>query len=1007
MIATFQLMIHQHLNDWLTVSVLHYEHYRVAGPTLGPLREELSAVLAEELASGRIYAPPAQKELPERRVVEVELRAIQQDRLILVPMRFTLLVRALTREAPDLFELHLPRLDQVFRIRGEENITPWAQEVIRGALHLKPVNALLALDFERGERVETLEVTYNPKKARDARQERRRQEARDALIPRATPLREVGVELTAEAREGRLPRALLRDDLVRQLMGALEAPTSRSVLLLGPSGVGKTALVHELAWRIAHDQAPPRLQDVPVWHVTGGRIIAGMKFLGEWQERCLAVVQEIRNERGILYADSALELILSGSTQSGQNVASFLLPWIQSGEIAVIAEATPDALILAEQHGANFLQAFRRLPVPSFTTAQAYQILDAATGRLEKEHRVRFSPEALSRALDILARFGAADALPGSGLALIDQIARLHGGVVGPKGERPVLGAQDAIAAFSRSSGFPRSIIDPDQRLELQEVRSFFDARIIGQPQATQLLTNLVAVIKASLNDPERPLGSFLFMGPTGVGKTESALTLASWLFGDKDRLIRLDMSEYGYYGAAARLVGGSRGEGELTRRVREQPFSIILLDEIEKADPEVFDVLLQVLGEGRLTDGTGRTVRFEHTIVIMTSNLGAGRERTIGLRQRGQGEDAGAIDAHYREAARAYFKPELLNRIDFLVPFRDLGESDVRTIARLMLDAALQREGFARRNIEVAWQPEVLDLLMEHGFDPRYGARPMKRAVEQHVLIPLSRRLVLRADTSDVRFDLYLHQRHIAVASSRALPQDAPPLLGEIPAEHVHLIRQALTRLQQRLQGWDEGEALRAQRQRGEAEVSNQIHELAAQLSEYTASLVSGAPSPARHAAFSDAFDRALLALEWRLLPPPGDRVHLLALALDDDPETLEALEALAASWRAWVHGRGGESTWTRLPRGGELRAEGPQVGALRAEIGRHRLGAEGAPNARAWIVTDPAHDPERELPLLREAALEPPSAWDPVTSVEVHAALDALAPHLDRLLLARLLRS
>lgn len=774
------LFIRQHPNDWLTASVLTHPRYAAFGPALAPLKEQLAEVVAHELGEGAMRATDCWLDGLERRTLELTLKAVQHDRLIEVPMRISLVVRPLPGKA-DAYEVRVPRLGQVFRIIGADNIAPWSEEMIRGHFHLKPVETLLPFQSARGERLERLDVTWQAPKSKIAKRRALKRRLADDddddfgfdwLRGGRSTLGEVGVELVEEARRGRLRRAAFRDDLVDSLVGVLTGSTATSALLTGPTGVGKTALVHELAHRIAEGRVPPALADVPVWHVTGGRIIAGMKYLGEWQQRCRQIIDEIRSERGILYVESPYELMTAGSATRGMSVAHFLLPVIRSGEITVIAECTPDGLLLAEQTGPGFIDALRRIPVPRHPAAEALAILEAAAAKLEKQHKVRFTPAGLSRAMDVLARFGDAAAMPGSGLALIEQMARLPGEgtalareVAGmarmpsessgeasdessgdpatkpsaKPSDRPELGPAAAVRAFARATGMSEQLVDPDVTLDPAAVRAWFDERVIGQPAATALLCDLITVVKASLDDPERPMGSFLFMGPTGVGKTESALTLAEYLFGDRERVIRFDMSEYGHPGAAARLVGVGRSEGDLTRRVREQPFCVLLLDEVEKAGGEVFDVLLQVLGEGRLTDGTGRTVRFTHAIIIMTSNLGASERRAIGL--GGSRVDDGA--ARYREAAQRFFRPEFVNRVDYLVPFEPLGQAAVRGIACRMLDAALAREGFARRGVEVTYDESLIDHLMTHGFDPTYGARPMKRAVEQQVLVPLSKRLV------------------------------------------------------------------------------------------------------------------------------------------------------------------------------------------------------------------------------------------------------------------------
>ncbi|MEM7677021.1 MAG: AAA family ATPase, partial [Myxococcota bacterium] len=292
----------------------------------------------------------------------------------------------------------------------------------------------------------------------------------------------------------------------------------------------------------------------------------------------------------------------------------------------------------------------------------------------------------------------------------------------------------------------------------------FFGRRVIGQPRATELLCNVVLLLKAGLNDPEKPLGSYLFMGPTGVGKTESALTLAEYLFGDRKRLIRFDMSEYGDPGSAMRLVSGDAdGQGPLTKRVREQPFSLLLFDEIEKADSGVFDLLLQILGEGRSTDDSGHTVRYTHCIIILTSNLGAGGRPAMGFSKPGPRQ----LDRRYLEAAEDFFRPEMINRIDHLVPFQDLERTSLEKILDGLLAKALSREGLARRNLKVQVSPSLRSRVLEEGFDPKYGARPMKRAIETRVISPLARALTTwrSSDGQNLTLDLVDNEVRVKVS--------------------------------------------------------------------------------------------------------------------------------------------------------------------------------------------------------------------------------------------------
>jgi len=1008
----FHVYVRRYHNSGLVMSVLTHPSYTVVGTEINLLRAELERALAQALATDAlVVSQPVFYEDMERRTIELELRAVQHDRLIVVPMRFLVLHRPLD-DTKERFEVLIPRLDKRFVIQGEEHIVPWCEEIIRGFFHLETVDKLVRYQHARNERIDTLEVTYHGAGrykhllTKRSRLETFRQDHSPDHLNSA--LARVGVCLTEEAREQLLPKVHHRDALVDDLIATLTQRQSPSALLIGHAGVGKSALVNALAYRIINAQVPASLEDTPIWHVTGGRIIAGMRFLGQWQQRCLQIVQQIRGERGILFVDSLLELITAGSVQTGMNVAQFFLPYIQSGELRVIAETTPDALLTVERLNPSIIQALRHIPVPPLGPDHAFHVLELSASKLNKMHGVTLGEAAITRTLDMLARFGDAEALPGAGLSLLETVARR-----GLRGQ--TLQASDATAAFARSSGFPEALIDPDQVLQLEGVETFFKTRIIGQDRAVGLLTQLIAVIKAGLNDPERPLGTFLFAGPTGVGKTEAALSLAEYLFGDRARMVRLDMSEYGHPGSAGRLVGDAVGEGDLTRPIREQPFTVILLDEIEKAHGEVFDVLLQVLGEGRLTDGLGQTVRFRHCILIMTSNLGASVQKPPRL---GPAPD---VDAghEYIDAIERFFRPEFVNRIDFLVPFDALSRDTVRAIAERMLERALRREGFTRRGIKVRFDPHVLDLLMAHGFDPRYGARPMKRAIDRHVLVPLSRLLVQRSAT-DVRtetLDLYVHQGRVAAVSSQSLSGVPAPMLPAFAIEHDELFQRHLRMVRHRLSQWRSSWLIRSVRAQDQELAVHQEARFDDLLSRLEQAEVSSQQQPSRLNEDTRAallvevqrIDQAVRLLEWDLcMVALGDTPSTLTLQLEShaaDSIALDLAQCLADQLRDWALGRHLD---VRIERSvGPILVHIQGAGAqtwLAFETGIHRIQRDDE-SVIDILVTRPDHDVETR-DIVRHYTASPKSVWDPVTGATAHAELETLAQHLEIFILARMCR-
>ena len=726
----FHVYLRQHHTRWYTAQIMTLPQYAAYGPHPSQLLEELSLVLAMDAHEHNFAGQTHHFEGLKSRSVRLEIKAVQHERLLTVPMRF-LVAQWAAEVDEDVHEVAVPRLDLRFRIRGEENVDPWIEESIRNRFHLCNVEQVLAHQYERSERVTPIEVSLfgadRFKKLRGPKEAMRAHP--DFEMP--SPLSQFGTELVAEAKRDQIRRALHREGALAELVAVVASRRSPSALIVGPSGVGKTALVHELAHRVHRDQVPDRLMGTEIWAIGASRIIAGAKFLGEWQERAEAIVAMLRDARYILYLGSLLEVVTSGQHQTGLNIAQFLLPWIQSGDLSVIVEATPDAVALAEAGHGAFVRAFQRVPIDGLDGRAAADIMERHTRTLAKAHQVTWPAGAIGETLDVVGRFGDPGGLPGSAMNLLDRMAQA---AASSRSVQP--GA--AVRAFASMSGFPEPLIDPQQRLDIIELRRFFDERVIGQPQATELLANVVLLLKAGLNDPEKPLGSYLFMGPTGVGKTESALTLAEYLFRDRKRLIRFDMSEYGDPGSAMRLVSGPDGQGPLTKRVREQPFSLLLFDEIEKADSGVFDLLLQILGEGRLTDNSGRTVRYTHCIVILTSNLGAARKPALGFAEPSRHQ----LDRQYLEAAEKFFRPELVNRIDHIVPFSDLDRASLSIIVDGLLKQALQREGLVRRGISVQLDPQVRAQILSEGFDPRYGARPMKRAIEVRVIGPLARRL-------------------------------------------------------------------------------------------------------------------------------------------------------------------------------------------------------------------------------------------------------------------------
>ncbi len=815
---TVRLFIQKHENRTYTVTLPEFPSISAYGPTLEECKQEITEALVQflaemEPASIQQYAFHPKQSL-ER--ITVELRPTDRHgkrRRNSFKLTVSLL---LTYHDDDQILVTAPRLRSSlsFFIVKKEDLAEIAPLELLQYFHGDSFETLLRYQAARQESLDTLEVDFKPKKARDKQDE----EEEDSFWA----LKQSGTNLTAQASEGQLRRAFRRDSEVDDVLAAIASERRPSILLIGASGAGKSAVAHEVARRIRRRECSDALRDRQVWAVNGDSLIAGCSFVGQWQEKMRDVVQEVRKKRHILFVDDLASLAEAGRHSKGDdNIADFLKPHLQSGDVVIIGEATPERLRLAEQLAPGFVAQFRTRTVEPTNETDTLSILTATSRELERSEDVRIEPAALEAAVELTNRFLPYRVQPGKALALIEQMtsdaARHRGSVTGA---RPTLARRETIATFTRQTGLPEFIVSDTIPLDLDAVRAYFADRVIGQPAAVDAMVDLIAVVKAGLSDPEKPLGTFLFIGPTGVGKTQLAKTLAKYLFGDEQRVLRFDMSEYSDPAAVRRLIGvpgaGKEAGGELTTRVRAQPFCVVLLDEFEKADPQIYDVFLQVLGEGRLTDAGGATTSFQNAIILLTSNLGASarEQRTMGLTaaSEGQGEQAD----RFRTKVEQYFRPEFVNRLDQIVTFRALDEAAMRQIASRELGDVLLREGLVRRNVLVEIDPNVVDLLLEAGFNATYGARPLKRTIERLIVLPLARFLASRAKAGADLIRVYRDEHGIALgASSFSAAEHSSEVLlsGGSGLKRRRLddknLVEAFAELRRKLQDWYEREAV------------------------------------------------------------------------------------------------------------------------------------------------------------------------------------------------------
>lgn len=598
----------------------------------------------------------------------------------------------------------------------------------------------------------------------------------------ATALDEFGRDLTEEAKAGRLDPVVGRSEEIEQTVEILSRRTKNNPVLIGEPGVGKTAIVEGLAQRIVAGEVPDTLKDKRVVSLDLSGMVAGAQYRGQFEERLKKVIEDVQAAGGdiILFIDELHTVVGAGATGEGSmDAGNMLKPALARGELHVVGATTIDEYRKHIEKDAALERRFQPVLIPEPTVEETVQILEGLRDAYEAHHQVRFADGALAAAAELSDRYISDRFLPDKAIDLMDQagarvrlrsagrstevvsredrLAKLRRekdqAVAGEEFERASglkqqidevegelagieerregvvsVTAGDIADIVARRTGIPVSQLTADEKEKLLKLEAAMHARMVGQDEAVTAVSEAVRRNRAGMGDPNRPVGSFLFLGPTGVGKTELAKTLAELLFGNEDLMIRFDMSEFQEKHTVARLVGAPPGyvgydeAGQLTEKVRRHPYSVVLFDEVEKAHPDIFNTLLQILDDGRLTDGQGRTVDFRHCVVIMTSNIGAHRI----LAHTG---DAAELKDELMGDLRGRFLPEFLNRIDDIIVFHSLTEDDLSEIVEHLLDRSKHRVHAQGMNLDVT--EAAKKLLVAHGYQPEFGARPLRRTIQ------------------------------------------------------------------------------------------------------------------------------------------------------------------------------------------------------------------------------------------------------------------------------------
>ncbi|MCR8969902.1 ATP-dependent Clp protease ATP-binding subunit [Facklamia sp. 7083-14-GEN3] len=654
------------------------------------------------------------------------------------------------------------------------------------------------------------EIGINQQKRSDSQSKRgRRQQATNNQSSTPT-LDGVSRDLTQLARDGKLDPVIGREDEIRRMIQIISRRTKNNPVLVGEPGVGKTAIAEGLAQAMATGKVPSEIAEKRLMMLDTAALVAGTKYRGEFEERMKKIIEEISQDgKVILFIDELHTLIGAGGAEGAIDAANILKPALARGEIQTVGATTFDEYQKHIEKDSALERRFSKIVIEEPTPSESIQIITGLRSKYEKHHHVEITDEAIEAAVKLSSRYMNERKLPDKAVDLIDEASakvRIEEGnqtnnlaelelkqkSLANRKEQAILDRNFELAADIRkeeqdlekviekankkakkenkqteltypkvtaehvaevtalATGVPIYQMDVAEAKRLVHLEAELHERVIGQDSAVSSVARAIRRARSGLKSPQRPIGSFLFLGPTGVGKTELAKTLANSMFGSQDNMIRVDMSEYMEKHAVSRLVGSPPGyvgydeSGQLTEKVRQKPYSVILLDEIEKAHPDVFNILLQVFDDGHLTDGKGRRVDFRNTIIIMTSNIGATAlrdEKSVGFGAVNFADDFEAMENRILEELKRAFRPEFLNRIDETIVFHSLDKEHIKEIVKLQTDEIVKRLDELEINARIT--DTAIDIIAKAGFDPEYGARPIRRAIQKQIEDELSEMLL------------------------------------------------------------------------------------------------------------------------------------------------------------------------------------------------------------------------------------------------------------------------
>jgi ATP-dependent Clp protease ATP-binding subunit ClpC len=713
------------------------------------LKSAFSEYIEKKLKYGKFYEPDLKDAKMKSIKINVRPHYTQDERIYPVKESIDIEVQAVYGSNEYGYYLcFLPSLNKSFYFYNEDDLLKLTEHFSRDIFHSLTPSEIYSLLLPSTPWLESVTVKI-PKQKKTGLDD-------EDDYTRFNTLMSIGEKLPytrKEAVKSGPSQAWERGKIIDHLISVLTVEKS-NVLLIGKSGVGKSAIIQDAVKRVhTADKSKEKYERHTFWRTTPARMTSKAKYLGEWQLICEQIVDEAENAKGILWVENFVMMALTGGEGPEDSVAAFLTSFIRRGRLRMVSELTQEQLEAMRRLIPGFVEHFRIIQVEEMDTPTNLRIFDYYNEYAKKNVGVAFTQKALETAYVLLDRFIRYQSFPGKAVYFLNNCINKA-----LQKQQKLLEELDVIDNFSTQSGIPDFLLRDDILLDDGDLKDFFLARIKGQNHIIAKICSIIKVFKTGLNDPNKPLATMIFAGPTGVGKTATVKAISEYFFGMGQKyhpLIRLDMSEFQHPSQIYRLIGP---DGKLIQHVREKPFSVVLFDEIEKANPLIFDALLTVLDEGILLDSAGRQTDFRNTIIIMTSNLGAGQRGSLGFKSYQSQDFEGSI--------KSFFKPEFFNRIDVCLVFNSLDKDTIIAITYKELKEVETRDGFKQRHIKLKFTDSLMDFMADKGFDKDYGARPLQREIERLIVSPLARVLMdkpalshqtitVDAENGTVKFDL------------------------------------------------------------------------------------------------------------------------------------------------------------------------------------------------------------------------------------------------------------